>query len=288
MSDRQPSSMVRRSSAKEGSSCARDVGVARDLSHPVQPQPRRDVGPPVGQAELLDPALPDDRSRRETHSFSGIVSSDGRSGFSATFTPMRVEGSASRAASATREKTSFRERLPATARAIAESAGASPSSREGRIGRAGALEGFHEPDSRQNGGAVWAPRERRFRSYRRLDELRLGLRAVDLGRRPTFVRVFARRARRSPGTKKSVKTEPMIMPETSVIPIELRAPAPGPGREDERQVAGDGRGGRHQDRAQARRGRLDDGVRACPSPPPAGCWRTRRSGSRSSRRDRRG
>ena len=50
----------------------------------------------------------------------------------------------------------------------------------------------------------------------------------------------------------------MIMPLTSMMPMLLRAPAPGPGREDEREVADDGGRGRHQDRAQPRAGRLDD------------------------------
>ena len=50
----------------------------------------------------------------------------------------------------------------------------------------------------------------------------------------------------------------MIMPLTSMMPMLLRAPAPGPVASDEREVADHGGGRRHQDRPQARAGGLDD------------------------------
>ena len=67
----------------------------------------------------------------------------------------------------------------------------------------------------------------------------------------------------------------MIMPVTSMMPMLLRAPAPGPraktsGRWPITVAAVVIRIG-----PQPRAGRLDDGLAACPCPSPAAGWRTR-------------
>jgi len=45
-----------------------------------------------------------------------------------------------------------------------------------------------------------------------------------------------------------VKADPMIMPLTSMMPMLFARAGAGPGREDQREVADDGRGRRHQNR----------------------------------------
>ena len=63
-----------------------------------------------------------------------------------------------------------------------------------------------------------------------------------------------------------MKAVPMIMPVTSMMPMLLRAPAPGPVAKTSGRWPDHGGGGRHQDRPQARAGGLDDRRRACRGP----------------------